>query len=424
MGPEMYGDYKNFLGFGQDRGDMLVFLSSMSLLNKTTYLIIGGGIAGTTAAETIRKYDSEGSITIVSDEPHRLYSRILLSKPGFFLGEIPRERIFLRKENWYKQKDIHFLPGKKAVSLHPQKQKITLDDGQKILYQKLLLATGGSPKKWVVPGADKKGIHFLQTLHQAEKIIGSLSKIKRAVVVGGGFVSFELCDLLRKAGKEVVLITRRLQFWGSVFHEQGSTLILQAIKKAGVQVILQTEVICVEGEDSVTSVVCANGQSLSCDAIFVGIGMEYETGWLNEAGIKTGSGICTDAFLQTSLPSVWAAGDIAKFDDVLMGESVQYGNWVNAQRQGEYVGRMMTKQTTEPFRCVSSYTSSGFGLHLSFVGDIRREGREIISENGIDGSYKQLFLKQNILVGSVLINRVKDIGEMVQAIEQRKNFNK
>ena len=105
-----------------------------------------------------------------------------------------------------------------------------------------------------------------------------------------------------------------------------------------------------------------------------------------------------------------------------MEEVVQYGNWVNAQRQGEYVGRLMTGQTQEPFRCVSSYTSSGFGMHLAFVGDVRKEGREIISEYGSDGSYQQLCLKQNTLVGCVLINRVKDIGQIVQAIEQGKKF--
>ena len=418
----MYGDYKNFFLFGQDGGDMLVFLPSMSLLNKTTYLIIGGGIAGTTAAETIRKHDPEGSITIVSDEPHRLYSRIMLSKPGFFLGTIPRERIFLRKEGWYEQKHIQFLGGEKAIHLSPKEKIVGLASGKQIVYQKLLLAIGGFPRVWTVPGADKKGVYVLQTLQDAQNIIQNLAHIQQVVVVGGGFVSFELCDLLQQAGKKVTLVTRRLQFWGSVFQEQGSAMILHAMKEKGVQIVPETEIALVQGEDEVEAVQFMNGQRQPCDAVFVGIGMEYQTDWLKKAGIKTGSGICTNASLQTSQAEIWAAGDIAKFEDMVVEEVVQYGNWVNAQRQGEYVGRLMTGQTQEPFRCVSSYTSSGFGMHLAFVGDVRKEGREIISEYGSDGSYQQLCLKQNTLVGCVLINRVKDIGQIVQAIEQGKKF--
>jgi len=175
-------------------------------MGKIKYLIIGGGVAGTTAAETIRQNDPTGSCMIVSDEPYRLYSRIMLSKPNFFLEKIPFDRIWLKTEEWYTQNNITLTTGKKATKLDPQKKTITLDDGTEVAYEKLLLATGTCVRPWSIPGSDKEGVFYLRTLDHAKQIIAKVKSAKRAIVVGGGFIGFEMCDMLRLAGVDVTLI--------------------------------------------------------------------------------------------------------------------------------------------------------------------------------------------------------------------------
>src|SRR3989338_6224558 len=162
-------------------------------MEKVKYLIIGGGVAGTTAAETIRQNDEDGDILIVSDEPYRLYSRIMLSKPNFFLGKIPFDQIWLKQESWYEEKRITLASGKSAVGLDAKNKIIRLDDKTEIRFDKLLLAVGGCARKWGIDGAEKTGIFYLRTLDDAKAVIGGEKSSRLAVSVGGGFISFEMC---------------------------------------------------------------------------------------------------------------------------------------------------------------------------------------------------------------------------------------
>ena len=177
------------------------------------YLIIGGGIAGTTAAETIRELDASGTIAIVSDEPYRLYSRIMLSKPNFFLEKIPFDQVWLKKDEWYAEKRVELLSGRKAVGMGVPKKILTLDNGEKINFKKMLLAIGGCARKWNVQGTEKKGVFYLRTLDDAKSIIAAVKSAKQAVAIGGGFVSFEMCEMLRLAGVGVTLVIRESYYW-------------------------------------------------------------------------------------------------------------------------------------------------------------------------------------------------------------------
>src|SRR3989344_4150256 len=202
-------------------------------MQKIEHLIIGGGIAGTTAAETIRQNNVSAIIAIISDEPYRLYSRILLSKPNFFLEKIPFEQIWLKKESWYAENNIRLISGKSAVRFDPQTKIVALNTGEELEYGKLLLAVGGCARRWGIPGAERSGIFYLRTLDDAKAIMAAVNPVrtdasrlveggiespplisalitdrsrrhsngvktaKHAVAIGGGFVSFEMCDMLR-----------------------------------------------------------------------------------------------------------------------------------------------------------------------------------------------------------------------------------
>lgn len=383
------------------------------------YLIVGGGIAGTTAAENIRTQDKDGSIMIISDEPYPLYSRIMLSKPNFFLEKIPFDNIWLKKESWYQEKNITLFLGKSVVSLDIQGKKITLNDGKEIVYEKLLLAIGGCARKFSGPGADKKGVFVLRSLDDAKAIIESTKVAKQAIAVGGGFVSFEMCEMLRLAGIEVTLLVREDYYWQNLLDEPSGLMIEEALTKGGVKILRKTEIAQILGGDRVEGVSLKDDNKIACDMIIVGIGLLCPFVWVEQAGIAVNRGIVTNEYLETSAKDVWAAGDAAEFNDLILEEKIQLGNWVNAQMQGRIAGFNMAGKK-DPFRMVSFYTTQGFGITIAFVGDVRPEKDRLIipRDSPEQGSYGRILIKDGELVGATLINRTQELGVITKIIEK------
>ncbi len=385
---------------------------------QTDYLIIGGGIAGTTAAETIRQNDPKGSIAIVSDEPHRLYSRITLSKINFFLEKLPFDSIWLKQSEWYDQKNISLLAGKRAAALDTQKKEVALDDGTVIQYGKLLLAIGGSARKLEIPGSAPEDISYLRTLDDAKTIIQKTRASKEGIMIGGGFIGFEMCEMMRLAGLKVTLIIREPRFWDFLIDATSSALIEEALEKNGVT-ILRNEEVREIAHNGKKLAILKSGQSIPFDMLIAGIGIYCPHAFIKEAGIAVQSGIIANEYLETSAPDVWTAGDSAEFKDLILEEQIQLGNWVNAQIQGRIAGLNMTGTRT-PFKLISSYTSRAFDLSLAFVGDVRmREGRRSIPRGSKEsGSYAQIIVEGTKIKGAILINRTKELGIIGKLIQE------
>ena len=390
----------------------------MTTPDSVTYLIIGGGIAGTTAAETLRRKDPTGSIVVVSDEPYRLYSRIMLSKPNFFLGKIPFEQVWLKKDSWYDENKIRLISGRRAVKLNPQEKSVTLDDGTILLYEKLLLAPGGVARKLSLPGANLDGVFVLRTLDDAKGIIEHTKKTKRAITIGGGFVSFEMCDMLRLAGIEVTLLIREPYYWQNLLDEPSGLMIEDALTKGGVDVLKNVEIEKIEGAGKVQSVSLKNGIKIDAEMTIAGIGLFCHVDWLKEAGVAVNRGIVTNEFFETNIPSIWAAGDAAEFNDLILEETVQLGNWVNAQSHGRTAALGMLG-AREPFKLVSFYTTQGFGITIGFVGDVRPDADRLIIQRGSRdiNSYARILIKDGEVIGATLINRAGELGALAKIIE-------
>ena len=388
-------------------------------MEKARYLIIGGGISGTTAAETIRRSDPTGSIIIVSDEPYRLYSRIMLSKPNFFLEKIPFDQIWLKKESWYTENNVQLVLGKSAVRLDSQVKTVTLNTGEKLRYEKLLLAVGGCARRWELPGAEKRGIFYLRTLDDAKTIMAAVKTVKHAVAIGGGFVSFEMCDMLRLAGINVTLLLRESYFWEPVLDKTSGRMIEAALEKGGVKIMRNTEVDKIIGQDSVEAVEINGGVKITCDMLVVGIGVFCPFSWLEAAGVKVGRGILANEYLETNLSDVWVAWDAAEFDDVILGEKIQLGNWVNAQMQGK-IAALNIIGKRQPFRLISFYTTQGFGITIAFVGDVRiLQDRIVILRGSADaGSYTRVIAKDGEIIGATLINCTRELSAISKLIEK------
>lgn len=384
------------------------------------YLIIGGGVAGTTAAETIRQHDRTASITIISDEPYRLYSRILLSKPAVFLGKAPLDQVFLKTEAWYSDNAIVFVAGHAAVALDTVKKVVTLDDGRTITYGKLLLALGTNVVRWTIPGAELPGVHYLRTLQDAKGIMADVKNAKHAAVIGGGFVGFEMCEMLLLAGLVTTLIIRERYFWEPVLDATSGHLIEAALEKGGVKIVRETLTEVVEGTAHVTALKLNSGITLPCDMVMVGIGTHSRVDWVQKAGIICDNNIVANEYLETNMPDVWTAGDIAEYHDVILEEPIRLGNWTNAMMQGKTAALNMIGQH-QPYKLVSFYSAHGLGMAITFVGDTRLTGKTTVITRGPSETnhYSRYLIRDNRVVGATMVNRTQDLPALTKIIENR-----
>jgi NAD(P)H-nitrite reductase large subunit len=403
------------------------------------YLIIGGGVAGTTAAETLRANDKDSNIAIISDEPHLFYSRIMLSKPNFFLGKIPFDSIWLRKKEWYEENKIEFIGGELAVKLNGNEKTIELKSGKILQYEKLLLTTGGESRKWPIAGAEKDGICYLRDLSEGQKLIEAVKNAKSAIAVGSGFVSFEMCEMMRLAGLQVTLVMREPYYWYPLLDEESSKMIETGLINGGVKIIREAEVAEIIGDSKISGVKLKNGEEIPCQLALIGIGLVCNLDWVKNAGVEINKGILANEFLETNIPDIYTAGDVAEFNDLVLGERVQLGNWVNAQMQGRAAALNMLASfnennllsgsekliTKKPFKMASFYTAIGFGLNIAMSGDVRiKDGYKII-KRGLatpelsEGGFARIIIDTNVdeIIGATFINRTQDMLPINKLIE-------
>lgn len=387
-------------------------------MQKIDYLIVGGGIAGTTAAETIRQNDKNSVIGIVSDEPYPLYSRVMLSKPDFITGKIPLEKIWLKNIDWYKENKIDLLAGKKAVKLDHSKKIVYLDDNTELQYGKLLLAIGGCARKWTIPGADKKGVLYLRVLDDAKALMEAIKSAKRVVLIGSGFISFEVCKLMRSLNLETTLVMREKYYLEPMVDEPSGRIIEKKLKENGVKIFYNSEVDEVIGKEKVEGVILKSGEKIPCEIVVVGIGTFCPFDWLKQAGIEINRGILTNEYLETNISNIWAAGDAAEFYHPIFEDNLQLGGWTGAQLQGKTAALNMLGKK-EVFKWVPFYTTSAFIISITFAGDIRPLPDRTIIPRGKNNSYGRIILKGNRIIGATLINRNQELQPILKLIENK-----
>lgn len=392
-------------------------------MQQYTYVIIGGGIAGTTAAETIRKRDKEGKVAIISDEPHTLYSRVLLSKPGWVLGEQPFDNVWLKREEWYRENDVHLFRGLSATALDTDRKRVLLSDGDVLEYGKLLLATGAHSRRWEVPGADKKGVHYLRTVDDARALCElAQGAPKHVIMVGSACVSFEVIEILHSRGFKVTEVMREKHFFEPQLSPEEVAPIERTLMEKGVDIIREAEIERVLGNGKVTGVHLANGRGIACDYILPFIGVDLPVAWLKSAGVATHKGIYANQYLETNVPDVWTAGDTAENWDVALGEAVIMGNWMSARLQGEVAGKNMVGPERTAFEQVSFHTSHGFGYQIGWVGDVRPLADRTIAHIPVENDEKnhcRIVVRNDRIIGGTTVNRPDLMGLITKLVKAK-----
>ena len=344
---------------------------------RTAYVIVGGGLAAAKAIEGIRESDSDGMIVLVTEEDRLPYERPPLSK-AVLKGEDEMETAFTHDRDWYFEQGVELRLANPATALDAEQHTLTLADGETLSYEKLLIATGSTPRALDVPGADLDGVLYLREMQESEALKARFSKGARIVIVGAGWIGLEVAAAARDAGCTVTVIEPQAAPLVAVMGEQVGGWFADLHRGHGVEFRFGEGVERLEGETSVTGVVTKSGDTVPADAVVVGVGITPKTGLAEGAGITTDNGIVTDPALRTSAEGVWAAGDVANWRSTTLGTNVRVEHWANANDGGFAAGRSMAGQdvTYDP---IPFFFSDQYDIGLEYAGYVPRgSGAEVL----------------------------------------------
>lgn len=384
------------------------------------FVIIGGGITGVAAAEQLRKLDPNAVVTIIEREIEPLYSRVLL--PHYIKGIVPREKVFLKQEAWYQKEGIEWLRGVEVISIDTNNRFVTTSEGRELPYDALLVATGCEVN--LTPEA-KEGIVYFRTLADADEILARCEALKgtgdSAVVLGGGFISFEFINIFAHFGIPFEILLRGKGFFGGMLLPELSEMVKAHVASHGYKVHEEVEIKEVLGEHAVEGVVLTSGETIPCRMIGAGIGIHPERALIEGTPLVLKKGLLVNEYLETETQGIFASGDIAEYFDLETGRARVFGNWMNAQMQGRLVAGNMVGQR-KPFSLISSYATNVLKKELIVIGDTDPAFSEARMLRKTEDSALQVFERNGKTVGAVLFGNAKERGAITKAIQQKERY--
>ena len=384
-----------------------------------SYVIIGDGIAGASAAETLREQSPDAEITVITDEGESLYNRILIKE--YAKGKLPEAPISIHDESWYDDHDVDLRLNTVVVDVDIENDAVHTHEGDTFEYDKLLLAVGGTPQQLPVGNSDADGIHHFWTFQDARAIKESVEDAHHGVIVGAGLLGIDFAAICGAQDVEAEYLMRGECWWRYALSEEGAEIMHEAMRERGVEPVFGSGVDHFEVNDDghVTAAVDPNGERYECDFAGVAIGLDFNTELVEDAPIETDNGIVVDEYMRTNVDNVFAAGDITRFHDVLIGERAQNGSWGSAKEQGSIAARNMIDYGSEEFKWVSSYSITHFDFpFLSFghptIGD------ETVEATTAEGEWRRVALKDGRVVGGVLIGDLSPQSAFKQLMRQQR----
>ncbi len=332
------------------------------------YVIVGGGLAAASAIEGIRAHDRKGSILLVSRENHLPYHRPPLSKDLWF-GKTTKDKIPVYDDAFYQDNGVELAMRREIVELDSEARRIWDDHGTVHEYGRLLLATGGRPRRLAVEGAELAGIHYYRDLEDYLFLESRIGKLSHVLVVGGGFIGAELAAAMRHAGLEVTLLYPEEYPLKKVLPRDLGLFVADYYREKGVEAVSGEVVARFESHGDEIVAMTAKGSSASTQLVLIGIGIEPETHLADAAGLLTGSGIDVDEFGHTSNQHIFAAGDVAEFPCIPLEKRMRVEHWDHAKQHGRAVGANMAG-ANQPYTHLPMFYSDLFDLGWEAVGDI------------------------------------------------------
>jgi nitrite reductase (NADH) large subunit len=366
----------------------------------TRYVIIGGGIAGTTAAEAIRAKDADGQVTILSEESHRLYSRIML--PNYLAGRVDKEKLFMKRPAWYSENNIELKTGEKAASIDPGNKKVIMENGASFEYDKLLLANGASSFIIPFPGHDLGGVQAMRTIEDVDQLVAATEGGKKVVLIGGGLLGLEMAAALSHRGAQVTVIEVFAWLLPRQLDPDGGEVLKKILEKQGLSFRLDAKVESILGEGTVRAVKLPD-EELPAAAVLMSAGVRPNLGLAKTADIETDKGVIINDKTQTSVSDIYAAGDCTEH------KGRPYGLWPAAEEQGQAAGTIMAGGEASYTGTTMGQSLKVSGVQVFSAGEINAEGDASEERTSTEDTYRKVVKnKDGKIIGAVLIGDVSE----------------
>lgn len=384
------------------------------------YVIIGNSVAGIAASEAIRTNNRNGNITIISKENYMAYGRPLISY--LLANKIEKDKIYLREKSFYEKNKINVLLGTKAVRIDVNRKKVFLSDGTSRRYEKLLIATGGTPMRLPIQDIPIQDVFHFNTLDDVLDIERALERVHSAVVIGGGLIGLKATEALQERGINVTIIELMNKVLSTVLDDESALIFADALKRDNVNLELENTVekILVR-EGKITGVILKDRKEVECQLVIVAIGVKPNIRITEGTGIKVNRGILVDENMQTSVQDIYAAGDVTEVYDMLYKDNRNVPIWHNAYQQGEVAGKNMSgSESIYDGSC--SMNSIGYkDTYMMSIGviDADNSSAEVLKrferEKGI---YKRVNIVNNKLIGALFVGDVANKGIITNLIKK------
>lgn len=388
-----------------------------------SYVIIGNSTAAIGAVEGIRKYDRQTPVTVISDEPYHTYSRPLISY--YLANKVEEKNMCYRSADFYEKNNVKALLGIKVKSIDFAKKEVILQNGSKIPYSKLLIATGGKPFVPPMEGLGKKNIFNFIKLDDVKEIEKAAVRGSKAIVVGGSFSGLKAVEGLVQRGVEVTVIDIMSRIMPRVLDEMAASIAEKTLEEQGVHVLLNTTVDRILGDDKAAGVLLKDGKELGCDFIILAIGVRCNIDIVKDSMLKTNRGIIVDDRMQTNIPDVYAAGDVAEGYNFIEDKYMEIAIIPNAYKQGLTAGINMAgvKKVFNKGFIMNSMPLLGLPIISAGISEQREGIRVNTAYRPEDKSYKKFYIKDDRLVGYLLINDVDRAGIYTDLIRSQTDIS-
>lgn len=385
------------------------------------YVIVGGSLAGATAAVTLREEGVDGSVTLIGAERELPYERPPLSK-AYLRGEVPFDKSLVRPAAFYSEHRIETLSGIRATRIDTSSRVVELEDGRRVQFDVLLIATGGRNRRLSIPGIDLAGIYSLRTVEDADRIKAEIVAGRRVVVVGMGFIGSEVAASLRQKALDVVAIDPARTPLFRVLGQAVGQRIAELHHAHGVRTIFEDTVAAFEGTRRVEGVITKAGLRLECDFVVTGVGIEPVVDILEGSGIHVDNGIVVDQYCQTNVPGIYAAGDVANHYHPVFERQIRVEHWHNAIKQGAAAARNMLGRAT-PYDEIHWFWSDQYEANLQYAG-FHTQWEELIVRGRVDSSsFLACYINEGRIDAVVGLNRGKDVRRAMPLIKGRRKLN-
>ena len=382
-------------------------------MSKQTFVIAGASLAGAKAAEELRDRGFDGRVVLVGSESERPYERPPLSKE-YLRGDAEREKVYVHPAGFYEEHQIELMTETTVAAVDPAGSTVTLRPGGELRYDKLLLTTGAEPRRLRVPGADLDGIHYLRAVGDSDALRERLTSGRRVAVVGAGWIGSEVAATARQRGAEVTLIDPLALPNERIFGTEIGEFYRDVHAQHGVSLALGEGVDAFEGDGAVAAVRVSGGRRIECDLAVVGVGVAPRDRLAVDAGLTVDNGVVVDEHLRSSVPDIFAAGDVANFRHPFFDARMRIEHWSNALNGGPAAARSMLGDAATYDR-IPYFFSDQYDVGMEYSGYAPRWDQVVFRGERGSGEFIAFWLADGRVVAGMNVN-VWDVNPHVQAI--------